>query len=180
MGVGVGNGTGTAVGTDNGVASGVGAGIAAVGIAAGDGVATTTGRAAVGELIVGFTGGAGVAYGNAICAGVGAGVGVGSGVGVDSGSKIVKTNKLKLSTLAVAVDATKSTSVANCVQAPTVWCWMIILSGFLAARAASAALSATVIVIGLSSGVSVVSSKALPVAVNFAGRAGISAGDRAI
>ena len=54
---------------------------------------------------------------------------------------------------------------------------MVILSGFPAARAVSAALSATVIVIGFSSGVSVVSSKALPVAVNFAGRAGISLAD---
>ena len=98
---------------------------------------------------------------------------------VGSGSKTVKTNRLKLSTLAVAVDASKSTSVANCVQAPPVWCWMIILFGIPAARAASAGLSVTVIVMGFSSGVSVVSSKALPVAVNLAGRGGMSPGDRA-
>ena len=101
-------------------------------------------------------------------------------MGVGSGSKAVKTKRLKLSTCAVAVDASKSTSVANCVQAPAVWCWMIMLSGFPAAKAASAVLSATVIVMGFSSGVSVVSSKALPVAVNLAGRGGISPGDRAI
>jgi hypothetical protein len=78
------------VGTETGVALGVGAGIAAVGIAAGDGVATTIGRAATGEIIVGFTGGADVAVAEAICAGDGAGVG--------SGSNTVKTNRLKLST----------------------------------------------------------------------------------
>ena len=99
-------------------------------------------------------------------------------MGVGSGSKTVKTNRLKLSTCAVAVDASKSTSAANWVHAPPVWCWMIILSGFPAAKAASAVLSATVIVMGFSSGVSVVSSKALPVAVNFAGRAGISLADK--
>ena len=113
--------------------------------------------------------------GKAIWAGVDAGVGVGS----SSGSKTVKANRLKLSTLAVAVEAWKSTAVANGVQAPTVWCWMIMLSAFPAAKAALAVLSATVMVIGFNNGDPDVSSNALPVALNLAGRAGISLGARA-
>ena len=169
MGVGVGTRTGRAMGTGIGVDPGIGVDVA---VANGGGAGAIVGAATRGELIVGMSVGSGGAVGKAICAGVGAGVGVGSG------SKTVKANRLKLSTLAVAVEAPKSTTVANGFQAPPVWCWMTILSGFPAARAASAVLSVTVIVIGFNSGVSVVSSKALPVAVNLAGRAGISARDR--
>ena len=52
------------------------------------------------------------------------------------------------------------------------------LSSFPAGRVASAALNVTVMVIGFNNGDFVVSSKALPVAVKLAGRAGISAVER--
>ena len=53
------------------------------------------------------------------------------------------------------------------------------LSAFPAAKAALAVLSATVMVIGFNNGDSDVSSNALPVALNLAGRAGVSLGARA-
>lgn len=163
-GVGVGNSTGTEVGTGTGVGTGL-----AITAAVGNGAGATVGVATTGGIIAGMSVGSGGTVGKAAWA----------GVGVGSGSKTVKTNRLKLSTFAIAVDAKKSTSVANGVQAPPLWCWMTILSSFPAASAASAVLSVTVIVMGFNSGVSVVSSKALPVAVNPAGRAGISPADTA-
>ena len=54
----------------------------------------------------------------------------------------------------------------------------MMLASFPAARMASAALNATVMVIGFNIGDSVVSSKALPVAVKLVGRVGISTAER--
>ena len=99
------------MGNGIGVDAGIGVDVAN---AVGDGAGAIVGAATTGELIAGMSVGSGDAVGKAICAGVGAGVGVGSG------SKTVKANRLKLSTCAIAVDASKSTSVANWVQAPSV------------------------------------------------------------
>ena len=88
-------------------------------------------------------------------------------------------NMLSRDTSAVALDVVKSTVVGRVSQTPPWWCWMEMFSSSFPARADSAALSATVMVMGFNSGESALMSKAFPVAVNPEGRVGMSAISRA-
>jgi len=157
----------------------VGAGtLVGVGVKVGSSVGERAGlNAGVGN---GVDVGAGKAAGNAAGTAVGTGTwtvaGVGSAVGGGSGSLIVRANMLNLSACAFATIAALSHSVANWAHLAPFQCWITMFAPSPPAKAASAALTCTVMVIAFNNGESVVRSKAFPVARYNGGSNGTSCG----